>query len=92
MGKETDGINIQVRGYTENDMEAMIRIWNEVVEDGIAFPQEETLTLADGREFFAAQTYSAVAKNTESGRYSGFTYCTRIMSAGAAISATRAMP
>ena len=71
MGKETDGINIQVRCYTENDMEAMIRIWNEVVEDGIAFPQEETLTLADGREFFAAQTYSAVAENTESGEILG---------------------
>ena len=71
MGKETDGINIQVRGYTENDMEAMIRIWNEVVEDGIAFPQEETLTLADGREFFAAQTYSAVAENTENGEILG---------------------
>lgn len=64
-------MNIQVRGYTENDMEAMIRIWNEVVEDGIAFPQEETLTLADGREFFAAQTYSAVAENTESGEILG---------------------
>lgn len=71
MGKETDGINIHVRGYTENDMGAMIRIWNEVVEDGIAFPQEETLTLADGREFFAAQTYSAVAENTENGEILG---------------------
>ncbi len=68
MGKETD---VQVRGYTENDMEAMIRIWDEVVEDGIAFPQEETLTLADGREFFTAQTYSAVAENTESGEILG---------------------
>lgn len=64
-------MNIEVRGYTENDMEAMIRIWNEVVEDGIAFPQEETLTLADGREFFDSQTYSAVAENTESGEILG---------------------
>ena len=27
----------------------MIRIWNEVVEDGVAFPQEEFLTEEIGR-------------------------------------------
>lgn len=64
-------MNIEIRGHTERDMEAMIRIWNEVVEDGIAFPQEETFTLADGREFFDSQTYSAVAENTESGEILG---------------------
>lgn len=64
-------MNIEIRGHSERDMEAMIRIWNEVVEDGIAFPQEETLTLADGREFFDSQTYSAVAENTESGEILG---------------------
>ena len=64
-------MNIEIRGHTERDMGAMIRIWNEVVEDGIAFPQEETLTLADGREFFDSQTYSAVAENTESGEILG---------------------
>ena len=37
-------MNIQVRAYTENDLPDMIRIWNEVVEDGVAFPQEEFLT------------------------------------------------
>ena len=39
-------MNIQVRAYTENDLPDMIRIWNEVVEDGVAFPQEEFLTVA----------------------------------------------
>ena len=37
-------MNIQVRAYTENDLPDMIRIWNEVVEDGVAFPQEEFFT------------------------------------------------
>ena len=37
-------MNIKVRGYEEKDLSAMIRIWNEVVEDGVAFPQEEFLT------------------------------------------------
>ena len=29
-----------IRQYSQKDMDAMIRIWNEVVEEGIAFPQE----------------------------------------------------
>ena len=39
----------------------MIRIWNEVVEDGEAFPQEEFLDDKTGAEFFASQTYCGVA-------------------------------
>ena len=42
-------------------MPAMIKIWNEVVDEGTAFPQEELLTEQTGAEFFAAQTYCAVA-------------------------------
>ena len=52
---------MQVRKYTEADLEAMIDIWNEVVEDGIAFPQEELLNLGTGSEFFSSQTYCGVA-------------------------------
>ena len=44
---------ITVRAYTEHDIESMVKIWNEVVEGGIAFPQEECLTLATGTAFFA---------------------------------------
>ena len=40
----------------------MIAIWNEVVEDGIAFPQEELLTEKTGSEFFGSQTYCGVAE------------------------------
>lgn len=40
----------------------MISIWNEIVEDGIAFPQEELLTEKTGSEFFASQTYCGVAE------------------------------
>lgn len=50
-----------VRAYEEKDLSGMIRIWNEVVTDGIAFPQEELLDEAAGAAFFAAQTYTAVA-------------------------------
>lgn len=64
-------MNIIVRKYTENDLADMIRIWNEVVEDGIAFPQEECLTMETGKEFFASQTYSAVAVNKETDKIYG---------------------
>lgn len=40
----------------------MIRIWNEVVEDGVAFPQLELLNETSGAAFFAEQTYTAVAE------------------------------
>ena len=39
----------------------MINLWNEVVEDGIAFPQEELLTEETGAEFFSLQSYCGVA-------------------------------
>lgn len=54
-------MKITVRKYTEQDLPDMIRIWNEIVEEGIAFPQEELLDLETGREFFASQTYNGVA-------------------------------
>lgn len=64
-------MNIIVREYTEADLPDMIRIWNKVVEDGIAFPQEEYLTPQTGKEFFQSQTYSAVAQDTENGTILG---------------------
>lgn len=51
-----------IRKYETKDIAAMIVIWNEVVEDGIAFPQEELLTPETGAEFFASQTYCGVAE------------------------------
>ena len=54
---------IQIRKYGEKDIPAMVKIWNEVVEDGIAFPQLEVLTEESGREFFAQQTYCGVAED-----------------------------
>ena len=41
----------------------MIQIWNEVVEDGAAFPQEELLDEMTGADFFASQTHCGVAED-----------------------------
>lgn len=53
---------VLVRTYEEQDIPAMISIWNEVVEEGVAFPQEECLTERTGRAFFAQQSHCGVAK------------------------------
>ena len=53
---------MQVREYTKQDLPDMIRIWNEVVEDGIAFPQEELLDAESGEAFFASQSYCGIAE------------------------------
>jgi L-amino acid N-acyltransferase YncA len=50
-----------IRKYTEDDLPSIISIWNEVVEDGIAFPQEEKLSAETGKQFFASQSYCGVA-------------------------------
>ena len=50
-----------IRKFQKDDVADMVRIWNQVVEDGMAFPQEEGLDIKEGEKFFASQTYSAVA-------------------------------
>ncbi len=55
-----------VRAFHKDDLKAMLEIWNEVVEDGVAFPQEELLDEETGASFFASQTYSAVAEDENS--------------------------
>lgn len=62
-------MKVTVRKYKESDIEDMIRIWNEVVEDGIAFPQEELLTVESGKQFFAAQTHCGVAEDADGNIY-----------------------
>ena len=41
-----------IRKYRDADLDGMIAIWNDVVEAGDAFPQEEPLTCETGAEFF----------------------------------------
>mgnify|MGYP004623957235 CR=1 FL=1 len=56
---------ISVRAYTASDLPAMIAIWNEVVRDGVAYPQLEELDAQTGAAFFAAQSFCGVAENEE---------------------------
>lgn len=54
---------MKIRKYEKDDISAMIRIWNKVVEEGVAFPQEEYLDEKSGEDFFASQSYCGVAED-----------------------------
>ena len=64
-------MSFAIREYREEDLPDMIRIWNQVVEDGIAFPQEELLDSEGGKAFFGAQTCCGIAEDPDSGRIAG---------------------
>lgn len=63
--------NIVIREYTPEDIPAMVDIWNEVVEEGVAFPQEDYLDAGTGTEFFSVQSRCAVAQGAGTGRIYG---------------------
>lgn len=62
---------IMIRKYTPEDIRFMVSVWNEVVEEGVAFPQEDCLTVETGKAFFARQSYCGVAQDAESGEIVG---------------------
>lgn len=64
-------MNIEIRKYKKDDIRAMTEIWNEVVSDGTAFPQEECLTFESAEKFFASQSYCAAAVDADSGEVLG---------------------
>ena len=64
-------MDVIVRAYMEEDLPRMREIWNEIVDEGIAFPQEEPLTEQGAREFFRGQTYTGVAVERETGEVLG---------------------
>ena len=52
-------------------MAAAMEIWNEVVRDGIAFPQVEELTEREADDFFLSQSYTGIAEDDETGEVVG---------------------
>lgn len=71
VGEEGNEVKIIIRRYKDCDLLQMMEIWNEVVEDGIAFPQKECLNEETAKAFFEEQTYCGVAEDIESGRLYG---------------------
>lgn len=57
-----------IREFDHGDIYEMISIWNEVVEDGIAFPQEECLK--KGKELgFGVLQFNAVVESNIHARH-----------------------
>ena len=60
-------MQIEIRQYEQRDAAQAAEIWNEVVEDGKAFPQMEKLDEVTGHAFFTEQTYTGVAYDAATG-------------------------
>lgn len=88
-------VNIIIREYTEYDIESMNQIWNEVVEEGLAFPQLEFLDSISGKAFFSGQSFCGIAEDTGTGELFGLYIlhpnnigrCSHISNASYAVSA-----
>ena len=64
-------MQIEIRQYEQRDAAQAAEIWNEVVEDGKAFPQMEKLDKVTGHAFFTEQTYTGVAYDAATGELVG---------------------
>ena len=62
---------ITVREYRSQDMDEAMNIWNEVIREGIAFPQLDELTGKTADEFFREQSYTGIAEDVETGEVVG---------------------
>ncbi len=60
---EEKEIEVTLRKFSDKDLTQMIKIWNEVVEEGIAFPQEDALDIFSAKKLFKAQSYVGVAES-----------------------------
>ena len=58
-------MNIQIRAYQSKDAASAAQIWNEVVTDGNAFPQDTEMTANVANLFFQEQTYTGIAENAD---------------------------
>lgn len=52
---------MEIRKFESGDVHALMNIWNEVVEAGQAFPQEEHLTEENAEKFFSSQSFTGAA-------------------------------
>ena len=62
---------LKIEAYSEKYTNDAIAIWNDIVEDGIAFPQMETLDTQTGDDFFKSQSFTGIAIDTDSGEVVG---------------------
>ncbi len=56
---------MKLRQFEDRDIEQAREIWNEVVRDGVAFPQLEELDTQSGLEFFHSQSFTGVCEDKD---------------------------
>ena len=61
----------KIKQLEKTDIKQAIEIWNDVVIDGIAFPQTELLNEDTGLEFFNSQSFTGVAFDENTGEIVG---------------------
>ncbi len=64
-------MSVTISAYAKTDLEDAIAIWNQIVLEGVAFPQLEPLTETSGDVFFSAQSFTGIAKDVDTGRIVG---------------------
>ncbi len=64
-------MEVHIREYQAEDTLEAIAIWNEVVEEGEAFPQMEPLTKETGQAFFLEQSFTGLACDGKTGEILG---------------------
>lgn len=64
-------MEIVIRKFEKEDISETIEIWNEVVFDGVAFPQTEPLGIENGIQFFLEQSFTALACDGKNGEICG---------------------
>lgn len=60
-------MEIAIRKFKKEDIKDALLIWNQVVEEGVAFPQMEFLHEVSGIAFFEEQSYTGIAYDMETG-------------------------
>ena len=61
-GQDKRRMTVNIRAFAPADIDAANRVWNEVVEAGVAFPQMEKLDRESGLEFFQSQSFTGVCE------------------------------
>ena len=64
-------MQVEIKQDMQQDAQEAAAVWNEVVEDGVAFPQTELLNAQSGHAFFSEQSFTGIAYDAESGKIVG---------------------
>lgn len=64
-------MSIIIKQLSESELKEAVEIWNDVVNDGAAFPQEQLLEIDTGKAFFAEQSFTGVAYDSDTNEIVG---------------------